>query len=260
MKSLAVVFMLFFAISFYGQTDTIPMVKEPVMEAQSMVKKDVDYRRKLDSIHSIFGYDTIVEIDPKSVISADKLKVVYRGLPNPISISVPDAKVFEATAPGLTKLSEGKYILQPGSGTEISIIIYIVLNDGSKRKEVHNLRIKNTPRFFGAINGLTCNHSVILMSKKELRDAILSIEFPTVYDLNFNLESFVVKIKKEQIYILGNKLNKQALDLIEKLPLNFIFEIMDFKSDVNCTSCSMKPVTPLKIMVVADDYYNYEKE
>jgi hypothetical protein len=252
---------LFFPLSFYGQSDAIPTVKEPVMEEESMVKKDVDYRRKLDSIYSFFQRGDIVEGGPKtSVVSADKLNIVYRGLPNPISISVSDAKLFEATAPGLTKWSEGKYILKPGSGIETHIIVYIILNDGSKRKEVHTFRIKNIPSLYGAINGLSCNQSMILMSKKELRDATLSIEFPKdfLYELKFNLMGFTLKINEKLIVVSGDKFNEEAVKLIEKLPLNSIFEIIDIKSDVNCTNCSMKPINPLKIMIVADDYYEKE--
>jgi hypothetical protein len=252
MRFLTVVLILFSPLSFYGQTDTIADVKEPVMEAESMVKTDVDYRRKLDSIYSFFRkYDTVENDLKTSVVSAEKLNVVYRGMPNPISISVPDAKLFEATAPGLTKLSEGRYNLNPGSGLESTIIIYIIHNDGSKKKETHTFRIKNLPYLSGVINGLTCNQSVILMSKQELRDAILSIGFSKeiLYELEFNLVSFAVKIDKKYIYISGNKLNKKALDLIEKLPLKSIFEITDFKSDTNCTNCSRGKIMPLRIML-----------
>ena len=51
--------------------------------------------------------DTII-----SVISAEKLNVVYRGIPNPIKIAVPGAKSFVATGPGLVKTdSIGNYKL-----------------------------------------------------------------------------------------------------------------------------------------------------
>ncbi len=201
------------------------------MVVESMEKMEGDYQKRLDSIRLSFGRNDSVYNDGNSkisVVSADKMNVVYRGLPNPISILVPDAKLFEASAPGLTKISEGKYILKPGFGLESTIIIYIILNDGSKRKEVQKFRIKNLPNLAGSINGLTCNQSVILMSKKELKNAVLSIEFSKefLYEMRFNLVSFALKLKKEYLYISGNKLNTEAISLIEKLPLNYIFEII----------------------------------
>ena len=226
MKRLLLFFSLLFSISFYGQNDTIASVK----------------------------------VSNISVVSADKMNVVYRGIPNPISIAVSNCKSFEATGNRLTKLQNGKYTLNPGSGSETTITIYIVLNDGSTKKEEHKFRIKNIPYLCGAINGLTCKQSVILMSKNELKKATLSLEFSNdfQYELKFNLVSFTVNINKKNIYISGNKLNKEVLVLIEKLPLNSIFEITNFKSDVNCNNCSFPYVNPIKIMIVEDRNYKDE--
>ena len=54
-----------------------------------------------------------------AVISADKMNVVYRGVANPITISmpgVPDNKI-SASAPGLSKASgSGAWVMRPGQG------------------------------------------------------------------------------------------------------------------------------------------------
>lgn len=225
MKNVIRIFFLFISMSFYGQNDTISVVKT----------------------------------SNSSVVSADKMNVVYRGLPNPISIAVPNCKSFTATAQGLSKVSEGKYILIPGSGLETIIILDIILNDGSSIKEEHKFRIKNSPRISGAINGLICNQSIILMCKEELKNATISIDFPKdfFYELKFNLKQFVVKIGNQNIVIIGTKFNKKAIDIIEKLPLNSIFEIQDLKSDINCDNCLFPLINPIKIMIIEDK--NYEE-
>jgi len=54
-----------------------------------------------------------------AVISADKMNVVYRGVSNPMTISVPGVadNVVQGTAPGLKKVKGiGKYIMNPGKG------------------------------------------------------------------------------------------------------------------------------------------------
>lgn len=71
MKKLTYIFLLFLSFSFYGQNDTISTVKTSTL----------------------------------SVVSADKMNVVYRGITNPVSIAVSNCKSFEATGNGLEKIS-----------------------------------------------------------------------------------------------------------------------------------------------------------
>jgi len=66
-------------------------------------------------------------------ISADKMNVVYRGLPNPMTISfagIPDNSV-SASAPGLVKAGgNGKYNLNPGAGNEVTVSVTGKMSDG----------------------------------------------------------------------------------------------------------------------------------
>ena len=58
-----------------------------------------------------------------AVISADKMNVVYRGVANPMTISIPgipDNKV-SASAPGLSRRSGSQYIMNPGTGRSVTI-------------------------------------------------------------------------------------------------------------------------------------------
>ncbi|TEB40804.1 hypothetical protein D0809_28750, partial [Flavobacterium circumlabens] len=75
-----------------------------------------------------------------AVVSADNLKVVYRGVLNPISISVPNCKTFTASGIGLSRKSEGKYSLSPGQGLFSIIKLNIELNNGSKIIEEYKFR------------------------------------------------------------------------------------------------------------------------
>jgi len=60
---------------------------------------------------SIFAQDTIPA--SKSVIGLDKMNVVYRGITNPISIAVNDAKSYKIYGNGVSKNEDGKYSLAP---------------------------------------------------------------------------------------------------------------------------------------------------
>ena len=67
-----------------------------------------------------------------AVISADKMNVVYRGVENPMTISIPgiaDNKV-RASAPGLKRARGSKYVMNPGTGKTVKILATGTLPDG----------------------------------------------------------------------------------------------------------------------------------
>lgn len=217
MKILSHCVLLLWAISIFGQNDSIFSHKEPKL----------------------------------SVVAADKMNVVYRGILNPISIAVSDCKSFKVSGLGV-KEENGKYYISPGRGLESIITIDIILDDGTTLQEKHIFRIKNIPSLHGSINGLICNNSIVLMTKKELINSILSIKYESriILDTNFDIKSFTLKFGNKNIEISGNKFTQEALDLIKSLPKNYIFEIIDFKSTFDCNNCMPQVIVPLKIMIV----------
>ena len=89
-----------------------------------------------------------------ATISADKMNVVYRGVANPMTISfagVADNKV-RATGAGLSpKGGGGKYVMNPGSGKEVTINVTATLDDGSAASDRKTFRIKDIPAPTGTI-------------------------------------------------------------------------------------------------------------
>ena len=211
---------LIFSLSFYGQNDTISVVKNPNI----------------------------------SVVSADKMNVVYRGLPNPISISVPNCKSFEATGVGVYKVEE-RYQIVPGPGLESIVEVEIILLDGSVKTEEHKFRIKNIPRASGTINGLKCSQCIIEMSKEELEDAIISIDYNlSLYGLEVKdkVDYFEIEFSNTNNFLIfDNKLNDKALNIIKKLPIGSIFKINDIHLPNPNNVCRVG-VLPIKIMIVKD--------
>ena len=111
-----------------------------------------------DSIISIPVKSTyaVVPKPNSATISADKMNVVYRGVANPMTISfagISDNNV-SASAPGLSKGSGvGKYVMNPGSGREVTINVSGTLPDGSKVSDKATFRIKDIPKPTGTISG-----------------------------------------------------------------------------------------------------------
>lgn len=186
MKYYYYLFFLLFQLSFYAQNDSISSVK----------KSNI------------------------SVVSADRMNVVYRGMPNPISIAIPNAKSFTATGEGLT-FEKGKYILRPKEGKEAVITVVYKNKKGVSITEKHVFRIIPLPGLAYTINDESCcgHCGVMEFTKKELKDATIGFTFhDLVYDVfDIKAERFNIKIPgHETVTINGNKITDEVFKVIEK--------------------------------------------
>src|SRR5690606_25097652 len=81
-----------------------------------------------------------------AVISADKMNVVYRGVENPMTISIPGVSVVNANAPGLKPAGgAGKYSMNVTSvqGREVKISVSGKLPGGESVSDSKTFRIKD---------------------------------------------------------------------------------------------------------------------
>ena len=164
--------------------------------------------------------DTASVLKPKiGVISVDKLNVVYRGIQNPISIAVPNAK--SSTVSGLgVKEENGKYFIVPGQGNEVIVTLEIILEDDSKVVEEHVFRIKNLKKHIARINNKNCQNCIVLMKKEELKDAEISFYLEDfLYDfLKLKVTSFDLFVSnKNKFHIEGNKITDEVYNKLIKL-------------------------------------------
>lgn len=89
--------------------------------------------------------------EPALVVSPSKMNVFYRGLPNPVEISVPgvDSKSITPSISGghsLSKGSGGEWIVTPGKSNEAVISVSAVMPDGSKKNMgSKDFRVKRIP-------------------------------------------------------------------------------------------------------------------
>ena len=139
--------------------------------------------------------DTASVSKPKlGVISVDKLNVVYRGIQNPISIAVPNAKSFTVSGLGV-KEENGKYFIVPGQGNEVIVTLEIILEDDSKVVEEHVFRIKNIPSPLGKINNRNCKDCIVLMKLSELENAEITVYLEDfIFDFKPQVSSFSIML------------------------------------------------------------------
>jgi gliding motility-associated protein GldM len=114
-----------------------------------------------------------------AVISADKMNVVYRGVENPMTISIPgipDNKVA-ASAPGLRKVRGSKYNMIPGKGREVNISASGTLPDGKKVSTVTNFRIKDIPAPQGTVRKQSGSFTLPKSSLEISTIGVLNLKF-----------------------------------------------------------------------------------
>jgi gliding motility-associated protein GldM len=177
----------------------------------------------------------VVVPQPKSAnISADKMNVVYRGLPNPMTISfagISDDKV-KASAPGLTSSGgPGKYNLNPGSGTDVTVSVTATLPDGKPVSDKKVFRIKNIPAPAGAIGKQV---GVIKGAKSRLEASEITAELQDfLYDLNFQVTQFTMKVQGQPAVVVnGNKINAQCKAALNRVTRGDQVTISNIKSKI----------------------------
>lgn len=186
-----------------------------------------------------------------AVIAADKMNVVYRGLQNPMTISVPgvaDNKVL-AKAAGLVKVKGvGKYMMTPSKGADVKINVTATLPDGGSMSSSKKYRIKDIPK---PLTTVRREAGYVKMPKSSLVKTTVRVELPDfLFDLSFTVKSFKVKVPGQAtITVNGSKMSTQAQAAINKARVGDIIGIFDVKSSINGVNTNVKDASPVTIEV-----------
>lgn len=201
----------------------------------------------------IKGNYVVVPKPNSATISADKMNVVYRGVPNPMTISfagVSSDKV-SANAPGLVKKGTDAYEMKPSSGKEVTIVVNGTLPDGSTVSDKKTFRIKDLPKPVGKF--LKMSDDIIKLPKQNIQIGDISADFGDEFDfqLPLTVQSFKVSVPgAPSISITGNKMNDAAKSAIAKAKRGDIIQIFDIKAKAPSEpNLNIKTVSPISIEV-----------
>jgi gliding motility-associated protein GldM len=177
--------------------------------------------RKRTTSEGIFSYEGLVDIvdsegetqsypfrseyivaRPSLVVSPTKMNVLYRGIENPVDISVPGvaAENIRATITGgnqIKKTGSNSYMvdMSPSSPNQVFINVSATMADGSTRNMGRmEFRAKRLPIPFSAING---KQGSLTMSPGEMK---AQLGLSAKYDSNFAFQ-LTCKVKKYRILI-----------------------------------------------------------
>ena len=197
------------------------------------------------------GFATISKPNA-AVIAADKMNVVYRGVDNPMTVSIPgipDNKV-SASAPGLSKVSGSKYVMRPTSGREVTITANGTLPDGQKINTPAKFRIKDIPRPVGAIRGETGDGGPVRMQRQGLEISQVSAQLEDFdFDLNLQVTGFSFKVSGQPtVVVSGNRLNAQAKAALKRARRGDVVQIIDINAKIsNNSGYKLKKISPVII-------------
>jgi gliding motility-associated protein GldM len=171
----------------------------------------------------------------QAIVSADKMNVVYRGIENPITVSMPGVpgNKVNASAPGLSKVQGSQYVMVPKTGTEVKINVVGEI-DGEKFPSSATFRIKSLPRPTPTVRGQVQDGGAIPMPINALKVSLIGATFENFdFDISPVVKRFSLSIPGQpSIEINGDRLNKKAQDLLDLARAGDIVQIFDIKADV----------------------------
>lgn len=188
-----------------------------------------------------------------ATISADKMNVVYRGVKNPMTISmdgVPNNNV-NANAPGLSRGSGSSYIMDVTTvkGREVKINVTGTI-DGKSFPSSKIFRIKDIPRPTGTIRGEDGNGGPVRMQRQGLEiSSIGAMLLDFDFDLKLNVTGFSFKVAGQPtVTVSGNKLNGQAKGALKRAKRGETVQIFDINAKIAGNSSYKLPrITPVFI-------------
>lgn len=194
-------------------------------------------------------YSVIAE-PSSAVVSADKMNVVYRGVQNPISVSLPGVSGnnlrVSATGGKLTG-SNSSYVFSAGSGNTAVINVSAKLSSGKTVNSKATFRIKDIPAAMASARG---QFGVVQMPKSSLANTPIGAGLPDfVFDLNLKVNSFKVKVPGQVTVIVnGDRFNAQAKKALSKAGRGDVITIYDINASIiGNSSYKLKKVIPVSI-------------
>ncbi|HFX18133.1 MAG TPA: gliding motility protein GldM [Flavobacteriales bacterium] len=195
----------------------------------------------------------VIPIPNSAVISADKMNVVYRGVKNPLSISIPGVPDHKVTvsAPGITKVGNGKYVMDVTryKGKTVDIKVSGKVN-GKTVTDSKTFRVKNIPPPVGTVRG---ESGVIKMPKRNLELSTIGAELPDFdFDVKLGVKSFDFKVPGQPTQrVNGTKLDAKAKQLLRRVKRGQNIQIYNIKAYLKGNSgYQIKKVSPVIIEII----------
>ena len=183
-----------------------------------------------------------------AVISADKMNVVYRGVQNPMTISIPGVGSVNANAPGLRPAGgAGKYVMDVTTlqAREVTISVSGKLPGGETVSDKKSFRVKDIPRPVGTIRG---EDGSVKMQRNSLEISEIGAILPDFdFELALRVTGFSFKVSGQPtIKVNGGRLDASSKAALRRAGRGETIQIFDIEAQLATNSgYKLKKVSPV---------------
>ncbi len=191
---------------------------------------------------------SVIPLPNSAVISADKMNVVYRGVSNPMTISIPGVASVSAKAPGLKASGKsGKYLMNVTTlkAREVKIEVSGKLPNGKVVSDSKKFRVKDIPRPVGTVRG---EDSAVKMQRSALNVSSIGAILPDFdFDIKLKVSGFKFKVPGQPtVRVSGSRLNSQAKATLKKAKRGETVQVFDIEAKLaSNSSYRLKKVSPI---------------
>lgn len=185
-----------------------------------------------------------------AVISADKMNVVYRGVKNPMTISIPGVGQVSANAPGLASAGgAGKYIMDVTTvqGREVKINVSGNLPGGETVSDSKTFRIKDIPRPVGTVRG---EDGLIKMQRNALEISTIGAMIPDFdFEIGLNVTGFKFNVPGQPTVVVnGSRLNEAAKNTLRRARRGETVQVFDITANLaGASGYRLQKISPVFI-------------
>ena len=190
----------------------------------------------------------------QAIVSADKMNVVYRGIKNPITVSMPGVPEnnISASAPGhsFTKQSGTTYILKPTTGKELGIKVNGTI-EGETFSSTTSFRIKSLPRPTPTIRGEVAQGGALKLPRKAVEISPIGAIYEDFdFDISPVVKRFTMSIPGQaSVVVNGDRLNQQAKRALNLAKTGDIIQFFDIRADVPGAQVNVKSMPALLVQI-----------
>jgi gliding motility-associated protein GldM len=171
-------------------------------------------------------FETTYEVAaPNVVVSPTKMNVFYRGVENPVDISVAGYSATAITATmtngEIRKVSDG-YIVKPGSGRDAMVNVTVTNTDGTKKTMPGvPFRVKAVPDPVPEFAGKGMGDATISRAEMLASQGVVARMKDFDFELKYTVTEFTVVAviggESKQVNIKGNRMTSDASEMLKRV-------------------------------------------
>ena len=199
----------------------------------------IKFRKPQGGGFDYYNYSFDYEVaKPSLVVSPIKMNVLYRGIDNPIAISVPGIPQ-EALKPTistgtLAKQSDGTYVAKVKTGSTATVSVSAEVNGQTKQMGSFDFRLKSVPDPVAKFAGKTSVDNTVKKSQLTASLGVIAELKDFVFDLNYPIRSFDITVVMggdvKTLSSTSNKLTSQQKELLREVRRNQVVIVENIKA------------------------------